>query len=97
MSLRARSSEKRGISKGDIARIRRALQTDAVIVSPNAHVEVIRDDPDDDRILECALDGGADYVVSGDHYLLELRRYRAIRMVTPREFLAILEEHNDEK
>lgn len=72
------------------ARITQALETDAVMVSPKTHLKVILDDPDDDRILECALEGGANYLVSGDHHLLDLKRYRQVRIVTARQFLAIL-------
>ena len=82
--------DRRRITSRDIAEIRRTLGTDAVLVSPQAHLEVIEDDPDDDRILECAVEGGADYLVSGDHHLLDLGRYRGIRIVTAREFVAIL-------
>ena len=89
--------EKRGISQRDIDRVRRALETDAVMVSSETHLEVIEEDPDDNRILECALEGGADYLVSGDHHLLELRRYRVIQIVTPREFLALLKEHKSQE
>lgn len=83
--------EKRQIGKADVVRIRRALETDTVMVSPQVHLKVVANDPADDRILECALEGGADYLVSGDHHLLELKRYRHVRIVTARQFLAILE------
>ena len=83
--------EKRHIGKVDIARIRQALETDAVVVSPQVPLKVVANDPADDRILECTLEGGADYLVSGDHHLLELKRHRHVRIVTARQFLAILE------
>jgi len=35
-------------------------------------LSVISDDPDDDRVLECAVEGGADVIVSGDRHLLKL-------------------------
>jgi putative PIN family toxin of toxin-antitoxin system len=43
-------------------------------------------DPDDDKILACAQQVGADYIVTGDEDLLVIKRYGAIRIVTPREF-----------
>lgn len=81
---------RRHISEADLARVKRALETDAVMVSPKKRLRVVEDDPDDDRVLECALEGGADYLVSGNHHLLELREYRGTRIVSPREFLTIL-------
>ena len=89
--------DKRHISQSDIERVRQALKMDAMVVSPNIHLEVVENDPDDDRIIECALNGGADYIVSGDHHLLKLERFRSIQIVTAREFLAILEAESQEE
>ncbi len=44
-------------------------------------------DPDDNRILECALSARADFIVTGDRHLLVLNPYRDIQIVRPREFL----------
>ena len=84
--------EKRHITETDIAGVKRSLETDAVVVSPEIRLEVVSKDPDDNRILECALAGGADCVVSGDHHLLHLKQYQGIPVVTAREFLAIVED-----
>jgi len=50
--------------------------------------EVVRDDPTDNVFLECALDGAADYIVSGDRHLLALGEYQGVRIATARDFLA---------
>jgi hypothetical protein len=41
-------------------------------------LHVIMDDPDDNRVLECAVKGMADYIVRGDRHLLKLGSYNAI-------------------
>ncbi|MYC31643.1 MAG: putative toxin-antitoxin system toxin component, PIN family [Chloroflexi bacterium] len=46
-------------------------------------------DPDDDKILELAVNGEADYIVTGDDDLLVMKPFRRIDIVTPAEFLAI--------
>lgn len=46
-------------------------------------------DPDDDKILELAVSGGAAYIVTGDADLLALNPFRGIAVVTPAEFLAL--------
>lgn len=46
-------------------------------------------DPDDDKILELAVNGEADYIVTGDDDLLVMNPFRGIDIVTPAEFLAI--------
>jgi len=53
-------------------------------------LNVIKDDPSDNRYLECALEGGAAYIVSGDRDLLDLGEYEGIRILTPSAFLTIL-------
>lgn len=51
---------------------------------------VIIDDPDDDALIACALGGVAEYIVSGDHHLLELEVYEGIKMVSIRQFLEVI-------
>lgn len=51
----------------------------------------IADDPDDDRVLEAAVAGAAEVIVSGDRHLLRLRRWRGIRLFRPADFLAWLD------
>jgi len=54
---------------------------------PRIPVQAFGDDPDDDRILECALAANASFIVSGDRHLLVLRSYKSISIVTPRQLL----------
>ncbi len=49
-------------------------------------------DPDDNEFLECALAGGADYIVSGDAHLLDIGQYDGIQLVTPAAFLVVLDQ-----
>ncbi|KJR43720.1 protein of unknown function DUF132 [Candidatus Magnetoovum chiemensis] len=59
-------------------------------------IDVIKTDPDDNKYLECAVEGNANYIVSGDYHLLELESFQGIGIVTPAEFLkiAILQSKN---
>jgi len=56
------------------------------IIIPNVTVDVIHDDPADNRILECAITGNADLIVSGDRHLLKLKSYQSIPVVRPVDF-----------
>jgi putative PIN family toxin of toxin-antitoxin system len=56
-------------------------------VEPEGALAVIADDPDDDRILECAVAAQAQVIVSGDRHLLRLGSFRSILIQSPREFL----------
>ncbi|HEX7576142.1 MAG TPA: PIN domain-containing protein [Candidatus Methanoperedens sp.] len=53
-------------------------------------MNVIVKDPADDRILECAVEGEVDYLVSGNKHLLDLKEFRRIKIVTARQILEIL-------
>jgi putative PIN family toxin of toxin-antitoxin system len=56
------------------------------VVHPSQSVQSVCRDPDDDAILACALEARADYIVTGDVDLLELKVFKGIRIVTPRNF-----------
>jgi putative PIN family toxin of toxin-antitoxin system len=62
-----------------------------VVSIPNILNAVPRD-PDDNAVLECALEGKAKFVVSGDNDLLELEKFHDIKIVRASEFLAILQK-----
>ena len=62
------------------------------LVEVESRVKVIQEDPADNKFLECALDGHADYVVSGDDHLLKIEHYQRIRIFSVRQFLKLLEE-----
>jgi putative PIN family toxin of toxin-antitoxin system len=47
-------------------------------------------DPKDDKYIECALVAKADYIISGDIHLLELKEYCGVKIVTAREYLEIV-------
>ena len=58
-------------------------------VEPGERSCAIRDDPEDDRVLECAVASGADFIVTGDSHLLALRSFRQMRIMNPDEFLRL--------
>jgi putative PIN family toxin of toxin-antitoxin system len=84
------------VSAEDTAIIRAKLESIAEIVRPDITVHVIEDDPDDDRVLECAVKGSADYIVTGDRHLLKLGSYKAIAIVTVRQFLDAADAEEDQ-
>ena len=48
-------------------------------------------DKKDNKIIECASDGKADYIVTGDPDLLELKEFKNIRIITAKDFLKIIQ------
>lgn len=57
------------------------------MLSPGVQVRAVAADPSDNKFLECAVEGRADYLVSGDKHLLGLETFRGIPILTPRAFL----------
>lgn len=57
------------------------------IIIPQKKLRVVKDDPSDDKIIECAFEGKADFIVSGDIHLKRLKSYKGIKIVSPKEFL----------
>src|SRR3989344_6804850 len=56
------------------------------LVDPKNRIRVVKDDSDDDKIIECAIEGNAKNVISGDKHLLKIRNFRGIDIITAREF-----------
>ena len=67
-----------------------ALAYAAKLVIPTVQLAVIRDDPDDNRVLEAAVMAGASHIVTGDRHLLALASYEHVEIVAPARFLAHL-------
>jgi putative PIN family toxin of toxin-antitoxin system len=64
----------------------------ASLVEPRVRVDVIADG-DDNRVLECAVEAGAEYIVSGDSHLLDLKSYKGVQIVSSTRMLEILEKN----
>lgn len=64
----------------------------STIVTPGFTLEAVAADRDDNRVIECAVAGGADYIVSGDMHLLSLQEYRGIQILPPADFLLVLSQ-----
>ena len=67
-----------------------SLLFDAELTPGRLAVDVVTRDPSDNMFLTCAVEGRADYIVSGDQDLLTVQSYQGIPIVTAAEFLRIL-------
>jgi uncharacterized protein len=69
--------------------VARSFITDiARTINPSVRLDVIKEDPDDDKILECAVAAGSDFIVSGDNDLLRLGHYDSMTILNVSDFLA---------
>lgn len=62
----------------------------STVASVSGNLDVISEDPDDNVVLLTAVNGKADYIVSGDKHLLALRKFEGIAIVTISQMLEIL-------
>jgi len=67
----------------------------AWIVEGEGIVDIIKDDPSDNKYLACAYEGDADYIVSGDRHLLDLKVYQGIHIINASAFLKIWTTHGE--
>lgn len=78
--------DKFGFDAGDIEEFMSIVLETASIVAPEIRMDIIREDPSDNRILECAVTACADFIVSGDKHLLDLKHFHSIQIVSPEAF-----------
>ena len=82
---------KRWMSEEEVRLLLELIAAECILVPGKVAVKASRD-PDDDMFLAAAVEGGAEYVVSGDKDLLAVRVYRGVEVVSPAAFLKILRE-----
>jgi uncharacterized protein len=76
-------------SEQEVAEAIAIVRDAARIVRPSVTLDVVKDDPDDNRIVECAVSAGSDFIVTGDKDLLRMGRYDSIRILNVSDFLAV--------
>lgn len=70
--------------------ILRAISANSTVVKPKLKLQVIEEDFEDNKILECALEAGAAFIVTGDRHILKLSKFRKTRILTPIQFFDYL-------
>jgi putative PIN family toxin of toxin-antitoxin system len=81
-------STKFGRDREGLSHVAVTLSDLAELVKPARRVTVFKDEPDN-RILECALSGEADLLVTGDKKMLQLREYKGVEIVSLRAYLEL--------
>ena len=87
-----RIAKRHGWSEEEIRTVIAKLRRIASVTSGHLSVHAVARDEADNRYLECAVEGHADYIVSGDRDLLDLKTYQGIEVVDARTFLVALRE-----
>jgi putative PIN family toxin of toxin-antitoxin system len=85
--IRVLGYEKFGLSPQEIMPFLRNLRTHTRHVETKSKIAVVIADPTDNIFLACALDGSADFIISGNRHLLDIKVYKGIEIVRAAEFL----------
>jgi putative PIN family toxin of toxin-antitoxin system len=80
-----------------VARALALLRQEGEVVPIIAEVSGVATHPEDDPVLATAVSAGVDYLVSGDKQLQRLGRYEGVIILSPRDFLALLEQQAGEE
>lgn len=78
------------IKRGTATRLIETIKAQALLVKPPFRLEIVKDDPDDNRFLEAALTANSNCIVSLDKHLLALKSFRNIPIIPPTRFLSLL-------
>jgi len=74
------------LSKNDFRLLERQLKSTFEIVNPTESIDILKDTADN-RVLEAAIEGKCDYIVTGDKELLRLKVFEGVKIVTAERFL----------
>ena len=61
--------------------------SDSDMIEPKIRLNIIKEDPSDNMILECAKEGNADFIITNDNHILKQKEFEGIKIITPSEFL----------
>lgn len=64
----------------------------SIFAAATPHIEIVKDDPDDNKFIECAVELDCKIIISGDKHLKEIKKYIDIEILSPREFIDRLSE-----
>ena len=79
-----------GFLDEDIVEIMEKILVFVTLVNPTMTVNIVKEDFDDNKIIECALESDSKYILTYDQHLLNLKEYQGIRIIRPEEARAIL-------
>lgn len=83
--------KKHAITSEEVDSIIERLGTIAMVTPGELTLDVIQDDPSDNKILVCAVESESDFIISGDRHLTNLKEYQGTMIVNPATFLSIVQ------
>tara|TARA_Y100000310_G_scaffold345315_2_gene463693 strand:+ start:11944 stop:12342 length:399 start_codon:yes stop_codon:yes gene_type:complete len=72
--------------KGVVERIDNVVSFVKLVITKNK-INIVKGDPDDNKIIECAFESDSKYIITYDKHLLKIKEYKGINIIKPEEFL----------
>ena len=60
------------------------------IVTPKERIQLVKDDAEDNKIIECAIESSSSYIITYDKHLLNIKEYEGIKIIKPEEAMSII-------
>lgn len=76
-------------TRRDVENFVKTIKDVAIIVKIESNFKVIKKDPKDDLVLNTGYDGKVDYIISGDHHLKDLKEFKGIKIIKPKEMVDV--------
>jgi putative PIN family toxin of toxin-antitoxin system len=76
-----------GLPRHIVQSILNEIANIATWIEPQEKSEIVKSDPDDNIIIDCAIAAEAEFLITGDKHLLELQEYKGIKIITTKDFL----------
>ena len=78
------------ISQEEVNRFIQKISLFLNIVEVVEKIDIVKEDPDDNKIIECAIASNSEYIITYDNHLLKLKEFKGINIIKPEEFLKII-------
>jgi len=81
----------------EMKRTAEKIEAISSIVELKQRFNIVKDDPDDNKVIECAKAGNVKFIISSDNHLLKIKEFEGIKIITPKEFLKIQDANSNTK
>lgn len=77
--------------KNEIAKLTKLFAEgyNSLFTANTPELQIVKDDPDDNKFIECAVALDCKVIISGDHHLKKVKKYIDIEIFSPKEFMAL--------
>ncbi len=87
LEISEKLDKKFGWDKDQIITAIKTISKTALMVNPRMRLQIVKADKSDNKIIEAGVESGADFIISGDRHLLQIKKYQDIKIISPSQFL----------